>query len=158
MLYCPKQYECSFNSSHWQKLKGNLFTYNVRLLTVISLYKTHDYFMMFCQEKITLCNPDNCRMGLIFVVEAFLHSWLKSILLVSCNLAVHSKNNLAAFNHTDQSTKDLSFLAQVWVNTEALRTSSSTRPGFKLMTSRSWQYISCHWDACSNHGLMTSRS
>ena len=23
--------------------------------------------------------------------------------------------------------------------------------GFRLMTSRSWQYISCHWDACSNH-------
>ena len=22
---------------------------------------------------------------------------------------------------------------------------------FELMTSRSWQYISCHWDACSNH-------
>ena len=26
-----------------------------------------------------------------------------------------------------------------------------TRVGFELMTSRSWQYISCHWDACSNH-------
>ena len=25
------------------------------------------------------------------------------------------------------------------------------RPGFELITSRSWQYISCHWDACSNH-------
>ena len=32
-----------------------------------------------------------------------------------------------------------------------LRTSSSTRQGFELMTSRSRQYISCHWDACSNH-------
>ena len=29
--------------------------------------------------------------------------------------------------------------------------SSSTWPWFELMTSRSWQYISCHWDACPNH-------
>ena len=33
--------------------------------------------------------------------------------------------------------------------------SSLTRLGFKLMTSRSWQYISCHWDACSS-GLAIS--
>ena len=26
-----------------------------------------------------------------------------------------------------------------------------SEPGFELMTSRSWQFISCHWDACSNH-------
>ena len=26
-----------------------------------------------------------------------------------------------------------------------------TRPGFELMTSRSRQYVSCHWDAYSNH-------
>ena len=32
-----------------------------------------------------------------------------------------------------------------------LRTPSSTRPGLELMTSRSCKYISCHWDACSNH-------
>ena len=30
-------------------------------------------------------------------------------------------------------------------------TPSSTQPGFELMTSRSWEHISCHWDACSNH-------
>ena len=35
--------------------------------------------------------------------------------------------------------------------TEVLCTPSSTRPGFELMTSISWQYISCHWQACSNH-------
>ena len=29
--------------------------------------------------------------------------------------------------------------------------SSSTWPWFELMTSRSWQYISCHWDACFYH-------
>ena len=38
---------------------------------------------------------------------------------------------------------------QVQLKTEILRTPSSTRPGLKLMTSRSWHYISCHWDACS---------
>ena len=42
-------------------------------------------------------------------------------------------------------------LVQVRLRTEVLRSSSSTRPGFELMTSRLWQYISCHWDACSNH-------
>ena len=33
--------------------------------------------------------------------------------------------------------------------TEVLRTPSSTR--LELMTSRSWQFTSCHWDTCSNH-------
>ena len=35
---------------------------------------------------------------------------------------------------------------QVQLRTEVLHTPSLTRPGFELMTSRSWQYISCHWD------------
>ena len=39
-------------------------------------------------------------------------------------------------------------LVRLW--TEVLRTQSSTQLGFELVTSRSWQYISCHWDACSN--------
>ena len=36
-------------------------------------------------------------------------------------------------------------------HTEIPRTQNLTWPGFKLMISRSWQYISCRWDACSNH-------
>ena len=44
---------------------------------------------------------------------------------------------------------------QVRLRTEVLRTTSLTRPGFKLMTSRSWQYILCHWDTCSNHSAIT---
>ena len=35
------------------------------------------------------------------------------------------------------------------LRTEVLCTLSSTQAGFELMTSRSRQYISCHWDACS---------
>ena len=46
------------------------------------------------------------------------------------------------------------FLLQVRLRTEVPRTPSSTRLGFELMTSRSWQYSSCHWDACSNHSGM----
>ena len=42
-------------------------------------------------------------------------------------------------------------LVQVRFRTEVLRTQSSTWQGFELMASRSWQVISCHWDACSNH-------
>ena len=42
-------------------------------------------------------------------------------------------------------------LVQVWLRTEVLCIPSSIRPGFELMTSSSWQDISCHWDACSNH-------
>ena len=42
-------------------------------------------------------------------------------------------------------------LVQVRLGTEVLRTPSSTRQGFKLTTSRSWQYTSCHRDAFSNH-------
>ena len=37
-------------------------------------------------------------------------------------------------------------LVQVRLRTEVSSTPSSTRPGFELMTSRSWQYIPCHWD------------
>ena len=34
-------------------------------------------------------------------------------------------------------------------------TPSSTWPGFDLITSRTLQYISCHWDACSNHSAIS---
>ena len=43
------------------------------------------------------------------------------------------------------------FLVLVQLRTQVLCTRSSTRLEFKLMTSISWQYISCHWDACSNN-------
>ena len=52
----------------------------------------------------------------------------------------------------------LIFLVQVQLRTEVLCTPSSTRSGFELMTSRSWQYIPCHWDACSNHSAITDFS
>ena len=47
------------------------------------------------------------------------------------------------------------FVVQVRLGTEVLGTPSLTQLGFKLMTSRSWQYISCHWDACSNHSAIS---
>ena len=46
------------------------------------------------------------------------------------------------------------FLVQVRIRTEVLPTKSLTRSGFELMTSRSWQYTPCHWDACSNHSVI----
>ena len=47
------------------------------------------------------------------------------------------------------------FLVQVRLRTEVLRIPSSTRPGFEPMTFRSWQYIPCHWDACSNSSAVS---
>ena len=44
-----------------------------------------------------------------------------------------------------------SFQCHLDSNSRPPCTPSSTRPGFELMTSRSWQYSSCHWDAYSNH-------
>ena len=45
-------------------------------------------------------------------------------------------------------------LVQVWLRTEVLHTPSSTDRG-----SNSWppdhDYISCHWDACSNHSAIS---
>ena len=40
----------------------------------------------------------------------------------------------------------------LWIK-YVLDSTSTTRPKFqfKLVTSRSWQYISCYWDACSYH-------
>ena len=45
------------------------------------------------------------------------------------------------------------YLVQVRLRTEVLCTPSSTRPGFEILTPRSWQYLSCHWGACSNHAI-----
>ena len=36
-----------------------------------------------------------------------------------------------------------------------LRFKYDLAPGFELTTSRSWQYTSCHWDACSNHSAIS---
>ena len=40
--------------------------------------------------------------------------------------------------------------------TEVLCIPSLTQPEFELMTSRSWQYILCHWDPCSNHSAISN--
>ena len=45
--------------------------------------------------------------------------------------------------------------SQVRLRTEVLRTPSVTPPGFELMTSRLWQYISCHWDTSSDHSAIS---
>ena len=50
------------------------------------------------------------------------------------------------------------FWVKVQLKTEVLHTLSSTRPGFELMISRSWQYISCLWDACCNHSSINDFS
>ena len=42
-------------------------------------------------------------------------------------------------------------LAQVRLRAEVPCITSSARLGLELMTSRSWQYISCHWHTCYNH-------
>ena len=54
-------------------------------------------------------------------------------------------------------SKALCFV-QVRLRTEVLHTPSSTQVGFELMTSRSWQYISCHWDPWSNHSAISDFS
>ena len=46
-------------------------------------------------------------------------------------------------------------LVQVRLRREVPYTPSLTQLGFELMTSRSWQYISCYWDACSNHSAIS---
>ena len=46
------------------------------------------------------------------------------------------------------------FLNQIQLG-QILRTQSSTQSGFKLMTSRLWQYIWRHWDACSNQSAIS---
>ena len=56
-----------------------------------------------------------------------------------------------SFNHMRKAyTITYICLVQVRLRAKVLRTPISTRPWFELITSRSWQYISRHWDACSN--------
>ena len=50
----------------------------------------------------------------------------------------------------------LSYLVQVKLSTEILFTQCLTRQGFQLITSRSWHYISCHWDTCTNHSAISN--
>ena len=78
------------------------------------------------------------------------------------NHITHSKywlSNLHAYLkrvscRSDKITKTF-FSVQVQLRSEVLCTPSSTQLGFKLMTSRSWQYISCHGDAYSNHSAIS---
>ena len=42
----------------------------------------------------------------------------------------------------------LLFFGSSTTQTKILCTPSLTQLGFELMTSRSWQYFSCHWDTC----------
>ena len=56
----------------------------------------------------------------------------------------------------------LEHIFQTWLN-NIFRWSmtldwSTTYPKFDLVTSRSWQYISCCWDACSNHSAISDFS
>ena len=64
---------------------------------------------------------------------------------VICPYIVQSERSIYSF-------LNIIFLNQVrLIRTEVARTPSSTRQGFKSMITRSWQYISCHWETCSNH-------
>ena len=59
-------------------------------------------------------------------------------------------------NYLFYSKRKISFLVQVWFRTEVLRTPSSTRPWFENMTSRSWQYTSCHWEPVTTFTMCNS--
>ena len=80
-------------------------------------------------------------------------------LLKRRNLLPHYLNDLRWFQMYGLSYGlmrwQLIFLVQVWIRTEVLCNPSSTQQGFELMTSRSWQYLSCHRDACCNHSAIS---
>ena len=64
----------------------------------------------------------------------------------------HGMQRVCLLHHIVLSTAGLlDIMIQVRLRIEVPRTLSSTQSGLELMTSRSWQYISCHWDACSKH-------
>ena len=54
------------------------------------------------------------------------------------------------------STVSDSFCSSTTLNRiRLLCAASSTRLAFELMTSRSWEYISCNWSTCSNHSAIS---
>ena len=86
----------------------------------------------------------------------FVHDNCEEVLCFPCKLvAIDMTILLVTWGHQCWSALSFVCLIQVRLRTEALSTSSLTQPGFKLMTSRSWQDISCHWDACSNHSAIS---
>ena len=59
---------------------------------------------------------------------------------------------LSQLSLTKYTVQIVILLVQDRLRTEVLCTPSpSTQPGFELMTFRSWQFTSCHWDTCCNH-------
>ena len=131
---------CVNSSSAWrqQGLTGYCFKYKDRPFYL----RTDDY--CFYWESTYLSTPTSwvavCKgttlmalsTAVCYKVLTVLSSNIKA-LLCSLVLRMHCKQRI--------------FLVQVRLRTEVLRTPSSIRPGFELMTSRLWQYISCHWDA-----------
>ena len=95
-------------------------------------------FNQLCKGKVIIL-PE-CKCSAVFFLICLL-SWQPSV-LDTIHLVVENPGEVGL---------TYIFLVQVWLRTEVLCTPSSTQSGFELMTSRSWQHIPCHWDACSNH-------
>ena len=96
----------------------------------------------------------------IFYISLYFH-WRtvsNTFIIVTLHLYIQlnhteKRNNFAQPSELTESC--FICLVQVRLRTEVPRTPSSARSGLELMTSRSWQYISCHRDACYNHSVIS---
>ena len=75
---------------------------------------------------------------------------IKVLCYSNCQRSTHSHNQYDAFLWV-KGNQNIAVFGSSTTWPEVLTAPSSTRLGFELMTSRSWQYISYHWEACSNH-------
>ena len=97
-------------------------------------------------QRVQKVTATVCRFRNLFTTRRVVNEFLVDcIRYVLCSVP-----NMTCGSSGPKIIKDI--FIQVWLRTEVLSTPSLTRLGFELVTSRSWQYFSCHhWDACSNH-------
>ena len=96
-----------------------------------------DMLKSVCWQRVHVWMTDGMRENALYSIHCILSGWLD-----------HGSNS-------QSKVRKFYCLVQVQLRTEVLRTPSSIWLGFELMTSRSWQYISCPWDACSNHSAIS---
>ena len=100
----------------------------------------------------------------IYSVDVGVNVWEIMLVCMHVNRIVNCKVHwtyagYCTKNRSSSSASSLFFIffVQVWLRTEVLSTRSLTQPGFALMTSRSWQCISCHrWDSCCNNLVISA--
>ena len=138
-LWCPNCLRCQTHLSNLRRNKAM----KPKFPKLTNLYVFAEMF-----HKDFSHHKNNCRYISFFLLFPFSVSSIQTFIFRGDIYIQLYISHLATLQTT------LVLLVQEQLRAEVLCTLNSTRLGFELMTSRSWQYISCHCDACSNHSAI----